>query len=276
VIEVLDVSVLAKAVTLLDHVSFTARAGEVVALVGPNGAGKSTLLKLLSGERVPSSGEVRFAGRALGEWTLHERARRRGVLPQSSELSFPFTAAEVVLLGRVPHTDGYETAEDVQITRLAMAGMDVLRHAERLYPTLSGGEQQRVHAARVFFSQIWCGPGPRALLLDEPVASLDLLHQHALLRRARSMAAVECAVVCVLHDLNLAAQYADRVVVLQRGRVRAEGSPAAVFSRDLLRDAFGVDAHVVAHPCLNCPLIVTVGQRDLAPVSDMTPIGAHS
>ncbi|MET0389511.1 MAG: heme ABC transporter ATP-binding protein, partial [Polyangiales bacterium] len=200
--------------TLLDDVSLSASAGELLVLVGPNGAGKSTLLRILAGELTPTAGDVTLAGRPLREWSARQRAEQRAVLPQHAELSFPLTCYEVALLGRTPHLDGHESERDHAITRAAMDATDTLPYAERAYPTLSGGERQRVQAGRVL-AQIWEGPTFRALLLDEPTASLDLAHQHAILRLARRMAEDQCAVVCVLHDLNLAAQYATKLAVMQ-------------------------------------------------------------
>ncbi|MDB4942391.1 MAG: Heme transporter, ATPase component HmuV [Labilithrix sp.] len=249
---------------LLRDVSLTARGGQVLALVGPNGAGKSTLLRILAGELAPTRGEVWLAGRAIAEWSPRERARRRAVLPQSSDLAFPFPCYEVALLGRMPHVVGRETQQDHAIVRLAMTVTDTRQHEARSYPTLSGGERQRVQAARAL-AQIWDGPGFRALLLDEPTASLDLAHQHAILGVARRMAEDGCAVVCVLHDLNLAAQYADDIAVLAAGRLVTVGRPARVLSPELLAGVFGVSALVVPHPELPCPLVIPRGPAAASP-----------
>ncbi len=243
---------------LLSDVSLAASPGEILVLVGPNGAGKSTLLRILAGEMAPTAGEVRLAGRPVAEWSARQRAERRAVLPQHAELSFPFSAYEVVLLGRTPHVVGHESQQDHAIARHAMAATDTRAYEHRGYPTLSGGERQRVQAARVV-AQIWDGRSARVLLLDEPTASLDLAHQHAILRLARRMADDRCAVVCVLHDLNLAAQYATTLAVMHRGRLHAFGPPARVLSPALLADVFDVDALVVPHPELACPLVVSRG-----------------
>jgi len=250
------------AATLLADVSLSAEAGEVLVLIGPNGAGKSTLLRVFAGEIRPTTGEIYIAGRPAREWPVRQQAGMRAVLPQQSELTFPFSCYEVVLLGRTPHLDGHETQKDHAIARLAMAATDTHVYEERAYPTLSGGERQRVQAARVL-AQIWEGPGCRALLLDEPTASLDLAHQHSMLRLARRMAEDRCAVVCVLHDLNLAAQYATKIAVLHEGQLRAIGSPSRILSPELLADVFGVDALVVPHPELSCPLVIPRGPIDL-------------
>ncbi|HEX7667312.1 MAG TPA: heme ABC transporter ATP-binding protein [Polyangiaceae bacterium] len=243
---------------LVRGVSLKVEPGEILALVGPNGAGKSTLLRTLAGELAPTNGQVLLNGKPLAAMPLAEQAKVRAVLAQSSELTFPFAAAEVVLMGRAPHVKTRETLHDHAIAAVAMHATDSRTHAERLYPTLSGGEKQRVHAARAA-AQIWEGPAPRALLLDEPTSSLDLAHQHAILELAKRMAREGCAVVCALHDLNLAAQYADRLLVLANGEVRAVASPSVVLTRELLADVFRVRAHVLPHPELACPLVVPTG-----------------
>ena len=268
-IEARAVSHRTAATTLIEDISLSAKAGDLVALVGPNGAGKSTLLRILSGEIVPTAGSVRMAGRALSGWSIRERARMRSVLTQHSDLSFAFTAFEVVLLGRSPHIDDRETLRDRTIARLALSATDSVLFADRSYLTLSGGERQRVQTARAV-GQIWEGPDFRALLLDEPTSSLDVAHQHGVLRLARCMADDGCAVICVLHDLNLAAQYADTIAVLHRGRLHALGPAAQTITPALLADVFEVDALVVPHPELSCPLVVPKGPRSNRPSSMRT------
>lgn len=239
--------------TILEDVSFEARVGEVLVLVGPNGAGKSTLLSSLAGDLVPARGTVKIAGKKTSEWSKRDLARRRSVLPQQSDLSFPFSAGEVVMLGRSPWG---ESLQDRTIARMAMSLTDTLALEDRSYPTLSGGERQRVHAARAV-AQIWDVKGERALLLDEPTASLDLAHQHGLMRIARRMADEGCAIVCILHDLNLAAQYATRIGVLCKGRLVALDRPSVVLTSARIREVFEVDSLVMPHPVLSCPLVVT-------------------
>lgn len=244
---------------LLNGIDLTVEAGTVLALVGPNGAGKSTLLKILSGEIEPSAGQVLLGGEPIGALSPRRRACLRAVLPQDGSVAFPLSAHEVVLLGRSPHEGAGETLRDRTIARLAMSMTDTLALAERSFPTLSGGERQRVQTARVI-AQIWDGGEPRALFLDEPTSSLDVAHQHETLQQARRMAGESCAVVCVLHDLNLAAQYADRVAVLSRGVIRADGPPSRVLEPSLLEEVFDVRALVVPHPELTCPLVVPIGK----------------
>lgn len=241
---------------LLTDVSLDVASGEVVAVVGPNGAGKSTLLKVLCGDVIPSRGEVALNGRLLQAWRRRERARVMAVLPQESTLAFPFTVLEVVMMGRTPHNpDGQR---DHTIARAALDAAGVSAFEQRIYPTLSGGERQRVHVARVL-AQVWEAPthGPCYLLLDEPTANLDLAYQHHTLETFRQFAAKGAGVLAVLHDLNLAAQFADRMVVLRDGHQLASGCPQAVLTPGTIRAAFDFSATVLPHPSRSCPLVVS-------------------
>lgn len=241
---------------LLTDVSLTVTSGETVAIVGPNGAGKSTLLKALCGDIVPTCGEVALNGCLLQTWHRRERARVMAVLPQESTLAFPFTVLEVVMMGRTPHDpDGQR---DQTIARAALEAAGVSAFEQRIYPTLSGGERQRVHVARVL-AQVWEKPadGPRYLLLDEPTASLDLAYQHHTLETFRQFAANGAGVLAVLHDLNLAAQFADRMVVLRDGHQLASGCPHDVLTPGIIEAAFGFPATVMPHPSRPCPLVVS-------------------
>ncbi len=228
--------------------------GEVHALLGPNGAGKSTLLKVLAGELTPQAGTLRMDGRALGDWSPAEAALRRAVVPQFTTITFPFTAAEVVALGRAPH--GRRGGEKISRQALAAAGAGHL--AQAAFPTLSGGERQRVALARGL-AQIWDLPpdgGPRYLLLDEPTSSLDLAHQHAILALARAWAVQGVAVAVVLHDLNLAAAYADRVTLLHRGRVQHCGAPDETLQPERIAEVYGIAVSRMPHPDSGLPVLV--------------------
>lgn len=244
--------------TLVDDVSLDVASGELVSLVGPNGAGKSTFFRLLSGELRPRSGSIAIAGTPVTPSTSSLLAQVRAVMPQESGAGFSFDAHEVALLGRLPHSEGASTLRDEAIARLAMQATGTLALHDRAFPRLSGGERQRVQAARVF-AQVWESAEGRTILLDEPTASLDLAHQHEVLGLARRFARQGCAVVCVLHDLNLAARYSDRMVVMREGRVVAEGSPPDVLTVELLADVFEVEAFVLAHPAHPFPLVVPIG-----------------
>jgi iron complex transport system ATP-binding protein len=242
---------------LLDGISLEVRAGEVVAVIGPNGAGKSTLRKVLCGDMQPTGGAVFMDQRPLDDWPLTERARVRAVMGQDSTLSFPFTVLEVVMMGRSPHLRGAEGPRDYEIAREALAAVEAIHLEERLYPTLSGGERQRVQLARVL-AQIWEAPpaSSRYLLLDEPTSNLDLAHQHSTLEVARKFAREGVGVLVILHDLNLAAQYADRLLMLKDGKLVASGQPVAVLTRETIQETFAIPVIVTQHPQLDCPLVL--------------------
>jgi len=245
--------------TLVDRLSLRAEPGQLLAIVGANGAGKSTLLKMLSGDLKPASGSILMGDKPLHHWKSRDRARVRAVLPQTSTLSFPFTAMEIALMGRAPHIRGIERAEDYAIARSALEAAAVGHLEDRVYTTLSGGERQRVQLARVL-AQVWepSDLGPRYLMVDEPTNNLDLAHQHTTLHVVHAFSRKGTAVIAVLHDLNLAAQYADRILVMQGGQHVAEGAPREVLRPDIIEQAFNIPVMVTEHPHLDCPLIVPV------------------
>jgi iron complex transport system ATP-binding protein len=263
-IEAIGLSYSIGALEILQDVSLTVRPGEVVALVGPNGAGKTTLLRLLSGtDLVPSAGEITIDGTPLAELSPAGMARHRALLSQEQQLQADFPAFDVVLMGRTPHVVGREQPRDYQIAAAALSNMRAQPLADRPFTVLSGGEKQRIALARAG-AQIWepLPSGNRYLLLDEPTNNLDLAHQHIALGRARDWASDGVGVVTVLHDLNLAAQYADRLVVLHTGRVVSTGSPREVLTQTLMRSVFLTDARIEDHPCLDCPLVVSLRALD--------------
>lgn len=228
---------------IVQGLDFEALPGQVTAIVGPNGSGKSTLLKALCNE-LPFTGNVSINGRDLRSLLPREAATMRAVLPQESRLTFPFTVHEVVSMGLTAGRAGTATAG---LPVRALERVDLASFGSRFYGDLSGGEQQRVQLARVL-CQVWepiLDGMPRYLLLDEPVSSLDIRHQLLVMDIARSFAAAGGGVVAILHDLNLTALYADRVLALQAGRMATFGPPAEVLTSDLLLDVFGCDLRTV-------------------------------
>jgi iron complex transport system ATP-binding protein len=241
--------------TLLADISLSLRPGELLGLAGPNGAGKSSLLKAIAGDLPRVEGEVLLGGRPRDSIPRRELACRLAALPQLSLLNFPYTVEEVVALGRIPHDTGIES--DAAVVERAMAATDILALRERLYTRLSGGERQRVQLARIF-AQVW-GPGSpaeRLLLLDEPTTALDLNHQQMLVATIRQLATSGCAVILVIHDINLVAGLVDRVAVMKNGRLVADGTPATVLDAALFREVFAVDVTVSRHPGLDQPVII--------------------
>lgn len=253
ILEAYAVTYAIKGQPLITNISLALHPGEVLILVGPNGAGKTTLLRLLCGDLHPTGGQVLLGGEPLPHLAPRAQARQRAVLRQGSTIAFPFTAFEVALMGRYPSTAHRgETRADHQIARDALAQTEMLPFAERLVPSLSGGEQTRVALARVLAQQTL------VLLLDEPTAALDLRHQHITMQHARRLAAAGGAVLAVVHDLNLAATYADRIGVLSRGRLVALDTPLAVLQPDLLSTVYGVTVQVQPHPLLPIPLVLVL------------------
>ncbi|GGM18728.1 heme ABC transporter ATP-binding protein [Micromonospora yangpuensis] len=235
---------------VLDRVDLAVRAGELHALVGPNGAGKSTLLAAISGDLPVTAGAIEVDGRPQADWSPVDLAMRRAVLTQRSTLSFPFTVEEVVRMGRAPWAGRPEEADDDVVVAETMRRCDITRFAARPYPSLSGGEQARAALARVLAQRTG------VLLLDEPTAALDLRHQELVLRIARDRADAGDAVVVVLHDLALAAAYADLVTLLAAGRTVATGPPATVLTAPLLSEVYQHEIEIVPHPDTHLPLIV--------------------
>jgi len=225
--------------TLVRELDLCLAPGELLAVLGPNGAGKSSLLRVLAGELAPSGGALVLRERPLATWDRTELARRRALLEQQSQLRFPLRALEVVALGRLAHEEPEATTHAFAARALEDAGASAF--AQRLYTELSGGERQRVQLARTL-AQIAGFEGEGALLFaDEPCASQDPRHALAVLGALRAAAARGAAVVAALHDLNAAARFADRVLLLGPSGVLALGPPEAVLRPGLLQRAFGLD-----------------------------------
>ncbi len=226
---------------VLLEVSLALEPGELIGLLGPNGAGKSTLLRVAAGMHEPTRGRVLLEGAALGTYDRRAVARRVAFVPQRTDLAFPFSVLEVVLMGRAPHLGGYgmEAEEDRHIAEEALREVDAWALCDRQFPTLSGGERQRVVIARALCQRA------RILLLDEPAAFLDIRHQvelHDLLRGG--VRAGRFAVVSAMHDLNLAAQSCDRVLLLSGGRTVGLGSVEDVLTYARVKETFGIDVYV--------------------------------
>ncbi|WP_043319273.1 heme ABC transporter ATP-binding protein [Microbulbifer sp. HZ11] len=233
---------------LLEHISLGFACGEVTALLGPNGCGKTSLLRAISGE-LDYSGRIHLFGRPQADWYRSQSehralARRYGLLAQHSNVNFAFTSREVVQLGLGPGS--LSRVEQGDRVEHFMQRADVWHLRDRLFPSLSGGEKQRVQLARVLSQLSLAEPGEeKILLLDEPTSALDLKHQHQVLALAGEIAGENTAVVAVLHDLNLAARYADRMVMLANGQVQADGTPAALLQPDLVERVYGYRGQLV-------------------------------
>lgn len=232
--------------SLLKDVTFSIRKGEMLAILGANGAGKSTLMKILCREKKPSEGRIIYNGRDMEAYSLQELAGMRATLYQQNAISLAFTVEQVVLMGRYGKSAKTARLPDAVVLEETMSVCGIGHLAERSMLTLSGGEQQRVHFARVL-AQIWDAQDA-LLLLDEPIANMDMLYQHQTLAIANALTKKGFMVICVLHELNLAAQYADRVIMLKGGRKWWDGTPEEVFTAKNIFSAFGVDAQVRMDP----------------------------
>jgi iron complex transport system ATP-binding protein len=258
---------------LLDHVDLRIAAGEMVAIVGPNGAGKSTLLRLLSADLRAGRGLIQLKGRDISAYAPAELALRRAMLSQHVTVSFPFTVEEIVRMGRGNQAQAASQA----LVDAAIDEVDLNDFRHRELPTLSGGEQQRAHFARVLV-QLACGEaahGPGILLLDEPTSSLDLRHQIALVEIARRRARNGTAVVAVLHDLNLAVRFADRIVMLRHGAVAAEGAPDETITSEVIRRVFEIDV-AVDRTIDGAPFLLPQMMRQITETSPKRDWGVNS
>lgn len=250
-----EVTFAVEAAKLLDAVSLRADRGQLVGLIGPNGSGKSTFLHTIAGLLRHQSGTVSLSGRDLRDMSAREVASGLALVPQIAPYTHGFTSMELVLMGRYPHLGRFqvEGQEDDSIARHAMRLTETERYADRTLDTMSGGERQRVFVSRALAQQ------PKALLLDEPTSNLDVLHQLKVFELVRRLVDDGLTAIAAIHDLNLAARYCDRMVLLSEGRVLAEGAPEEVLAPDTLREAFGVEASVYRDPVTGAPAVSVIG-----------------
>lgn len=245
---------------ILQEVDMEALPGQLIAILGPNGAGKSTLINLISGSVQPTYGQIYWRDRELSRLAGADLAIERAVLTQKVQVQGHFKVEEVVMMGRFRHFKHVPRAIDKQIVDECLAETDTLAFKGRSFHSLSGGEQQRVHFARVL-AQLSHEGGPFALLLDEPLNNLDVKFQHGLLHYAKSFAQKGNLVIAVLHDLNMAAQFADQMLLLAEGKVKTFGPPGKVLQADLLAQCYDVPAYVYSHPLSGLPT-VTFGEMN--------------
>lgn len=244
-VAVQDVSFAYEEAAVLEGISFRVEEGDYCVIIGPNGSGKTTLLKLLCGLLKPRAGSIRLFGAPLSRGRRKALARLAALVPQAASTEAPFRVEEFVLLGRAPHQGllGLETPEDLAIAREAMAFTGTAHLASRRLDRLSGGERQRVLIARAVCQR------PRILLLDEPTAYLDLAHQAQIMDLMEALRAERgVTVVLVSHDVNLAAMYASRMLLLSAGRILAEGPPGEVIAKGPLEEAYGCRLMVETAP----------------------------
>ncbi len=242
---------------VLHEVSFAVDRGEFVGIIGPNGSGKSTLLRLMSGYLRPWQGQVLVEGRPVERYGRRELGRRIGVVPQETAVTFPFSVTEMVLFGRTPHVGGFgfEGEADLVAARRAMERTDTAHLARRAVTELSGGERQRVILARALAQE------PAILLLDEPAAFLDIRHEVEMYDLLRDLQRGGMTVVSVLHDLNIAALYCDRLLLLHEGRVARAGTAADVITYQTLTEVYGTEVYVAMNDITGCVNVLPLSRE---------------
>jgi len=242
---------------ILNDISVEFHPGEFNMILGPNGSGKSTFLKVFSGEINCYSGTVLYNNVRVASQKKETLAKYRAVMSQQPELSFPLMVDEVVMMGRYPHFSFNPNKKDIAICDAVMERMNLLSFKERNYLTLSGGEKQRVQFARVL-AQIWEQPtnGTRYLFLDEPLASLDINYQQEFLQIAKEFTKKDTVLVAVMHDINLATQFADKLFFLKQGALIASGNPHEILSESLIKEVFDVNTVIINNPVSNTPLVI--------------------
>ena len=255
-IDLADVSLSFGDVSVLDGVDLAVDPGEFVALVGPNGAGKTTLLRTINGVLAPDEGRVGIDGTAVSDLSSKAVSRRVATVPQDTHLGFSFTAEQVVEMGRTPHRSRLDWAEGGDAVERALSRTEMLDLRDRAVDDLSGGERQRVLLARALAQE------PDALLLDEPTASLDINHQVRVLGLVERLVAEGQTAVAAIHDLDLAARFCDRLVLLSDGRIRADGPPADVLRDPAVESAFGTRTAVSRNPVTGTPTVAAVAEGE--------------
>ena len=230
---------------VMERVSFAIDEAQIVAIIGPNGSGKTTLLKIINGTLFPDAGQMLIDGKETSRWSRKDIAQKVAIVPQETTVVFPFYAEEIVLMGRFPHLSNYrfEDKKDYRIVHEAMEKTDTLAFATRRYDELSAGERQRVLIARAQAQE------PKVLLLDESTVFLDLKHQAQFLALLRQLnKAQQLTVIFVTHDINLAAQHADRIILLYTGKIYAIGKPAEVITAANIKEVYDVDSLIDQNP----------------------------
>lgn len=240
--------------TIVKDVTFSVRPGEFVAILGANGAGKSTLMRMLAGDCIPDKGAVYLNNKPLQQYRPHELADKKALLTQHNTVSMDFLCSEIVMMGRYPYHDNRPADNDLNIVAEALQVCGVDHLADRSYPTLSGGEQQRVQLARTL-AQLWDRPGG-LLLLDEPLAGLDLQYQQQAMAIMKAFAQRGFMVIAVIHEINLAAQYATRLLLMKNGRRWCDGTPCEVLTPLNIYSVFSIEADVTMNPFTLHPYVV--------------------
>lgn len=249
--------------SLLKSIDLSVEKGELLVIVGPNGAGKSTLLSLLAKEIPPQEGKIEFKGKALSQWNDMALARHKAKFSQEHNPRIGLLVKDIVLMGRYPYFGSVPSEKDLDIVDEVMKKTDVFTFKNRPYNSLSGGEKQRVHLARVL-AQLQNNHTEKLAFFDEPLNNLDVRHQHHILEEIKSFVKLGNAALVVLHDLNLAAEFADKVLLMKKGTIAAYGKPEHIFTVEIIKKAYDFPCAVCPNPITKKPLIV-FGKKYILP-----------
>lgn len=244
-----------KSFCILDQVEIHVKAGELLVIIGPNGAGKSTLLSVLANENTSPTDEIYFKNHKISDWKYSDLAKNKAKFSQENNSDIGLSVREIVLMGRYPYFHASPQKKDWEVVDRMMKETDVYAFRERDYNSLSGGEKQRVHLARVL-AQLENEQNANLAFFDEPLNNLDVRHQYHILETIRQFTAKGNAAILVLHDLNLAAEFADHVVLLKKGRVIAYGTPELIFSEKIISQAYDFPCAICTNPVTKNPMIV--------------------
>ena len=240
---------------ILDGVDVSLEYGDFLAIVGPNGAGKSSLLSVLANEVNPGKQTILFKNKPINDWKVKELSRHKAKFSQHNSNDIPLEVKDVVMMGRYPYFEAQPGREDLEAMNKMMYETDVFHLKDREYNTLSGGEKQRVHLSRVM-AQLQNDIAHKLVFLDEPLNNLDVKHQYKALEIIKNFSRKANSAIVVLHDLNLAAQFADKVLLMKSGKVSAYGTPKEVFTAENISKAYGFPCTICPHPINNNPMII--------------------
>lgn len=254
-LKVHDISYRHKEISILQHINFDIKKGEFIAIIGPNGAGKSTLLSYISHEIKTDKNRVFFKDKAVENWSVKEMPKHKSKFSQQQASDISLSVNEVVLMGRYPYFNGEPAQDDLDIIKRWMQATDIWHLRERLYEHLSGGERQRVHLARVL-AQLDNSIEEKLLLMDEPLNNLDVAHQFRILELVKVQTQQKNTAIVVMHDVNLAAQFADKILLLKNGKLAAFDTVEKVLQEKIISDAYDFPCTITTNPINNQPLIL--------------------
>ena len=254
---------------LLQDINFSIQPGELFVIIGPNGAGKSTLLKALT-EEINYSGEINFQQQSIKKWTTAKLAKTRAKFSQHHQQDIPLPVNEVVMMGRYPYFTSKPNLKDLKVVSESLKLTEMSAFKDKSYNQLSGGEKQRVHLSRIF-AQLNNEFQEKLMLMDEPLNNLDVYYQHKVLEVIKDFVKKGNMAAIVMHDLNLAAQFADRIVLLKDGKTVKYGNPKEVLTSKTICDVYDFPCKVMAHPLAKTPMIVFGEEKSASIIQNINP-----